>query len=559
MFFRGKCFSFCLALALMALALQAQPRTITVKEYRDKMAAGWIGQIVGVCVGGPTEFRWCDEIIPLESVPAWKPEMVNEAFGQDDIYVEMTFLRTLEEYGLDCSIRQAGIDFANSEYPLWCANAAGRKNLRRGIAPPDSSHPQFNNCPNDIDYQIEADFSGLIAPGIPQAAVDLGETFGRLMNYGDGLYAGQFIGALYAEAFFETDPVRLVETALKAIPHESQYAEMARDMLKWYKQYPGDWQATWQECQKKYRQDPEYQKASNGGIDCKINGAYVLLGLLYGERDLMETIVISCRGGQDSDCNPSSSGGVIFTTVGFEALPATYTEKLDRERRFDHTTYNYPTLLDVSEKLARQVVVKYGGEITHNEAGEEIFVIPDIGVKPSKLVYSWDPEPIAESRFTAEEMAQISWSSTPAAAKKATEELFPGWEISNCGEDMSPGLRQDWQGEKDVLCVHPLDRETGCSLKRTIPLNKDKRTVLNLQVGNDPQGDFDLIVKAGDRELYRGLVGKATTMNHWLKLTLDLTQFADDGELELELINQPNGWSWEAAYWKTIEIVELEK
>ena len=180
----------------MALALQAQPRTITVKEYRDKMAAGWIGQIVGVCVGGPTEFRWCDEIIPLESVPAWKPEMVNEAFGQDDIYVEMTFLRSLEEYGLDCSIRQAGIDFANSEYPLWCANAAGRKNLRRGIAPPDSSHPQFNNCPNDIDYQIEADFSGLIAPGIPQAAVDLGETFGRLMNYGDGLYAGQFIGAL---------------------------------------------------------------------------------------------------------------------------------------------------------------------------------------------------------------------------------------------------------------------------------------------------------------------------------------------------------------------------
>jgi hypothetical protein len=121
MFFRGKCFSFCLALALMALALQAQPRTITVKEYRDKMAAGWIGQIVGVCVGGPTEFRWCDEIIPLESVPVWKPEMVNEAFGQDDIYVEMTFLRTLEEYGLDCSIRQAGIDFANSEYPLWCA------------------------------------------------------------------------------------------------------------------------------------------------------------------------------------------------------------------------------------------------------------------------------------------------------------------------------------------------------------------------------------------------------------------------------------------------------
>lgn len=555
MFFRGKFFSFCLASALATVALQAESRTITVKEYRDKMAAGWAGQIVGVCVGAPTEFKWGDKIIPLESVPTWKPAMINDAFGQDDLYVEMTFLRTLEEYGLECSIRQAGIDFANSEYPLWCANDAGRKNLRKGIAPPDSSHPQFNKCPNDIDYQIEADFSGLIAPGIPQAAVDLGEKFGRLMNYSDGLYAGQFMGALYAEAFFETDRVKLVEKALKAIPQESQYAEMARDMLKWYRQYPGDWEATWRECQKKYRETPEYQKSSNGGIDCKINGAYVLLGLLYGEGDLMETVVISCRGGQDSDCNPSSSAGVLFTTVGFEALPKTYTELLDKKTPFNHTAYNYPALLDVSEKLARQVVLKYGGKITRNEEGEEIFVIPDIDVKPSKMVYSWDPEPIEGSKFTPEEMAKIKWATVSSQVKKATDELFPGWQISNCGEDMNPGIRQDWQGEKNVLCVHPLDRETGCSLKRTVAVGKDKKTLLRLQVGRDPQGDFDLIVKAGGKEIYRGEVGKTTTENHWLKLSLDLSEFAGK-DVELELINQPSGWQWEAAYWKTIEIVE---
>ena len=126
-----------------------------------------------------------------------------DAFGQDDLYVEMTFLRSMEEHGFDVSIRQAGIDFANSGYPLWCANNAGRVNLRKGIAPPDSGHPQFNKCPNDIDYQIEADFSGLIAPGLPNTVIELGEKFGRLMNYGDGVYAGQFMGAMYAEAFFE--------------------------------------------------------------------------------------------------------------------------------------------------------------------------------------------------------------------------------------------------------------------------------------------------------------------------------------------------------------------
>ena len=50
---------------------------------------------------------------------------------------------------------------------------------------------------------------GLIAPGLPNAVIALGEKFGRLMNYGDGLYGGQFVGGMYAEAFFETDPVKI--------------------------------------------------------------------------------------------------------------------------------------------------------------------------------------------------------------------------------------------------------------------------------------------------------------------------------------------------------------
>ena len=89
---------------------------------------------------------------------------MNEAFGQDDLYVEMTFLRTLEQYGLDVSCQQAGIDFANSEYGLGCANRAGRENLRKGIAPPDSGHPKFSPNSDDIDYQIEADFAGPRSP-----------------------------------------------------------------------------------------------------------------------------------------------------------------------------------------------------------------------------------------------------------------------------------------------------------------------------------------------------------------------------------------------------------
>ena len=542
----------CLAGLLPARAAEA--RRLPVREYRDKMKGGWIGQIAGVSWGAPTEFKWRDQIIPADKMPSWKPGMINDAFGQDDLYVEMTFLRSLEQYGLGVSLRQAGIDFANSGYPLWCANNAGRINLRRGIAPPDSSHPRFNRCPNDIDYQIEADYSGLIAPGLPQAAIDLGEKFGRLMNYGDGLYAGQFVGAMYAEAFFENDPVKITEQALRAIPAGCQYAEMVRDLVAWFKADPNDWEATWQKCQAKYRQNPDYQKASNGGIDCKINGAYVLMGLLYGQRDLDRTIVISCRSGMDSDCNPSSSAGVLFATLGFSKLPARFNTGLDERREFSHTAYNFPRLLDVCEKLTRQILAQYGGRVETDARGEEIFVIPAQTPKPSALELSWAPGPIANSQFTPEEMAKIT-APVGKNLDQAIAKVAPGWKVSQCGPDMDPGLRAEWQGRRNVLCTHPLDRDTGCLLTRTIEVPSGKKTALRVVVGHDPQGDFDLIVRAEGRQLVRKPVSQSTvTDGHWLTETIDLSAFAGK-QVKLELVNQPSGWSNEAAYWAEIAVV----
>ena len=84
-----------------------QERRLRVEEYRDKMAGGWVGQMVGVGWAGPTEFKYKGQIIPEEDVPVWEPTRVNQ-FRQDDIYVEMTFLRSMELYGLDVSLRQAG-------------------------------------------------------------------------------------------------------------------------------------------------------------------------------------------------------------------------------------------------------------------------------------------------------------------------------------------------------------------------------------------------------------------------------------------------------------------
>jgi len=572
-------FSLAVCLSIVAttgLSRADEFRRLPVKEYRDKMKAGWIGQMAGVGWGGPTEFRVRGKIMPEAQVPQWNPGRINQ-FNQDDIYVEMTFLRTLEQYGLDVTIRQAGIDFAVSGYNLWHANAAGRDNLRGGIAPPDSGHPKFNRHADDIDYQIEADYAGLIAPGLPNVAIGLGETFGRLMNYGDGLYGGQFVGGMYAEAFFETDMVKIVEAGLKCIPEKSQYAEMVRDMLAWYEADPDDWQKTWQLVEDKYHKNAAYthdlcSKPGGDGafsIDAKLNGAYIVMGLLYGKGDLDQTIIISTRCGQDSDCNPANSGGVLFTTVGFSKLPERFTSALDPRGKFSHTPYTFPALIEVSEKLVRQAVVRSGGRIEKGADGEEVFVIPVQQPKPSRLESVVKPGPVAESRFTDEEMARIrelregdikartaedrKQRMAPATVFKALEKFAPGWSMTDCGNDMEPGLLAEFRGRKDVFETHPLNRETGCVLSRTVAVAAGKKTVLRLVAGHHPDGDWTLIVRAGGKQLLKQSIGSETATNGWAEIEVDLSDSAGKS-IELEVVNQPSGWKWEAAYWAEIAL-----
>ena len=534
---------------------KAPVRRIAVEDYTNKMKAGWIGQMAGVGWGGPTEFRYRGEIIPEDKMPPWKPELINQ-FNQDDIYVEMTFLRTLELYGMDVSIRQAGIDFANSGYPLWHANNEGRTLLRRGIAPPDSGHPQFNKHADDIDYQIEADYAGLIAPGMPNVAIRLGEKFGRLMNYGDGLYGGQFVGGMYAEAFFDNDMEKIVRAGLECIPAKSQYAECIRDVLAWHKQNPSDWQKTWQLINDKYQNNPDYRRFSCDkgafNIDAKINGAYIVMGLLYGEGDPDKTIVIATRCGQDSDCNPSSAGGIFFTTIGFKNLPERFTSALNPEGKFSHTPYNFPTLVSVCEKLVRQSVLRAGGRIEKDSNGKETFVIPIKKPKPGRLEQCWEPGPIANSKFTEAEMAKI----TAIAGKdisEAVSKFAPGWKVKSCGYDMDPGLKEQELGKSNVLVTHPLDRRTGCQLYRQVKIPAGKKTTLHLTVGHHPEGDWDLIVAVDGKQIARKAVSKQTAPDGWMQTEVDLSDFAGK-EVKLELINQATGWKYEAGYWAEISL-----
>lgn len=369
----------CAAVATVCLggcsgAAEPEYRQISLAELEDKVAGGWAGQMIGVSFGGPTEFRHRESIIPEGELPEWDPATVADAIRQDDLYVDMTFAQVLDDKGLDATTEDFGAMFKDAKYHLWHANLAARRALKRGVPATLSGTPKYNAHANDIDFQIEADFVGLMTPGLPQASNDLCFRAGRVMNHGDGIYGGMFVSCMYAAAFFKSDPRALVEAGLACLPPQSPYAMLISDVLEWSEQHADDWVKVWNLVEEKWnRREPCPEGAANEfNIDAKINGAYIALGMLYGEGDFEKTMRISTRCGQDSDCNPASAVGVLGVSLGLEGIPDKFKSGIEgiADEKFSYTNYSFRTIVDSTVKRAVAMAERHGGRVE----GERLLV-----------------------------------------------------------------------------------------------------------------------------------------------------------------------------------------
>lgn len=351
----------------------------------DKIKGGWAGKMFGVSYGAPTEFQSNGKI--NEKPITWSPERVDNALVQDDLYVGMTMSETMDRVGLDATVAQYGEAFRNSRYDLWHANAGARRLLNLGVQAPWTGHPRYNVHANDIDFQIEADFIGMMSPGLPRVANHYCERVGRVMNYGDGLYGGMWLCGMYSAAFFESDIRRVIELGLASIPAKSQYALLIRDVLDWTRQ-ESDWRIVWQRVEDKWDEnDPCPDGALQPfNIDAKINGAYIAVGLLCGGGDFAKTLEITARCGQDSDCNPSTAAGVLGVIVGYQAIPDVWKSGIAAiaDRKFDFTQSSYHDICRATLDRSLKLVKLAGGTVTDNE-----IIVPYQSPKAPKLE-QWD-------------------------------------------------------------------------------------------------------------------------------------------------------------------------
>lgn len=351
---------------------QSSSIKISKKIIQDKIKGGWAGQTIGVTFGGPYEFRFNGTFIGDYQKLMWrdgliKDNMLNNAGLYDDLYMDLTFVDVFEKYGLGAPVDSFANAFANAGYMLWHANQAGRYNILHGIKAPQSGYWQNNPHADCIDYQIESDFSGLMSPAMPNTASAISDKIGHIMNYGDGWYGGVFVGAMYTQAFISSDINHIINEALKTIPAQSNFYKCINDVIKWHKQFPDNWKETWFHIQEKWANDIGCPDGvfEPFNIDAKVNAAYVVTGLLYGNKDFTKSLEIATRCGQDADCNPSSVGGILGTVLGYDAIPAYWKQGLKEAEDIDfkYTAISLNDVYNIGYKHALQNIQRNGGFI----------------------------------------------------------------------------------------------------------------------------------------------------------------------------------------------------
>jgi hypothetical protein len=338
-------------------------KTITLEELKDKVAGGWAGKMIGVSRGHLMEYKACGKMFD-EDIP-WTSDMVKESLQEDDLYGQINLMMTMEKSGLYASTTKLAEDLANAKFSLCHANLQCRKNYIDGIMPPLSGNPKYNMHADDIDFQIDADFIGFMNPGMPLSSAKMCNRIGRMMAYGDGLYGGIFISSMHSLAFFNNDPERLVVEALKTIPARSSYAKCINDVINQYRANPDDWQKTWHYIWNKWGNIDICVPFMDFDIDAKINGAFIVIGLLYGHGDFDKTMRITIGCGQDTDCNSSNVTAILGVMKGYSNIPDIYKSDIPlmSNDEFSYTTYSYNKTVAQTIAFLNENIKANGGKI----------------------------------------------------------------------------------------------------------------------------------------------------------------------------------------------------
>jgi hypothetical protein len=129
------------------------------------------------------------------------------------------------------------------------------------------------------------------------------------------------------------------------------------------------------------------------------------------------------------------------------------------------------------------------------------------------------------------------------------------WQIDNCSVWGDQGLRKELFGRHGVFVTLPYYYEVPCRLQRTTTMATADKVTLHLVVGHHPEGDWKLIVRVNEQEVYKSPIDKTTAPDLWKTIDIDLTPWSGQ-EVRLQLCHAAyNEMKNEQALWESIKIL----
>ena len=338
-------------------------KEVTREVLLDRIYGGWAGMLIGGIEGLAHEFKYKEQ--PRATLPDFT-FLKNGARTDDDNDFEWTHLWFMDREQVTKLPYPRIVEIwqANMNKGIWVANLNARRLMDKGVVPPETGSVARNPAAwYNLSGQFCVESYGLIAPGMPQAAAEIGLHYAHIAVSEEPLQAAQYWTSLISlRAFHEGALEDAMQLALAAVDPKSCMAEVVADTRKAFHAHPGDWKAARQELDQKWRLDRGWNDNST-----PVNGSFVCLALLYGGDDFYRTMQYAMALGHDADCNAATAGTVVGVRTGFKRIAALSQFKMP-DHYVNKTRPQLPAECKVSEqaetllRVAERVIMANGGE-----------------------------------------------------------------------------------------------------------------------------------------------------------------------------------------------------
>jgi hypothetical protein len=286
---------------------------ISTEDLEDKIRGGLLAQLLGNLNGLPHENKYYDE---PGNVRQYTPSLADGARTDDDTDIEWVYISAMqrERTILLGPERITSLWKQHINDYIWCANLYTRQLMDIGIDPPLTGKLALNPWSGfNISGQFICESFGLIAPGMPQTAARIGLNYTHVTIDAEPAQTTQLFTAMIATAFFTDDIDAILDAGLAAVDPDSEILPIIKDVRIWHKQHAGDWRTTRRLIRDKYTLYESRTRNQNGYELCT---AATVAALLYGQGDMVNTLIHAFNFGWDADNNAATAATIVGVIKG---------------------------------------------------------------------------------------------------------------------------------------------------------------------------------------------------------------------------------------------------